>query len=171
MEERRQLNHEDHVFSGNKYQLSILLHNFESPMNVGSIFRLADALGVEKIYLSGSSPVPPNSKIKKTSRSAEKYVPFEYKLSPYEIVNDLKKNDYSIVCLELAEGSVDIATIKFDSDSKICLIVGSENKGVDQELIDLADCLIHIPMEGNNSSMNVATASAIAVYEMAKMLR
>jgi len=78
-----QLDHHHHYPSNKKYRLSFLAHNIEIPMNIGSLFRLADVLGIEGIYLSGSSPIPPNSKIRKTSRAAEKYVPFFYNKDPF----------------------------------------------------------------------------------------
>jgi len=63
--ENIQLDHSHHQHKVEKYPVCFLVHDMEVPMNVGSLFRIADALGIEKIYLSGSSPSPPNSKIKK----------------------------------------------------------------------------------------------------------
>ncbi len=161
-----QLNHKQHKPSTKGSKLSILAPDISSSGNIGSIFRLADALGIEKIYLSGSSPVPPNPKIKRTSRSTEKYVPFEYQDDPKEILSGLKKSGYTIISLEITSSSIDIRELKINPDVKICLILGSENEGINQELLNNSDHTVHIPMHGQNSSMNVATACAIACWEI-----
>ena len=135
-------------------------------MNIGSLFRIADALGVEKIYLSGTSLVPPNSKIKKTSRSTEKRVPFSYEEDPLYLINRLKSAGYKIISLEITSASTDIRALSISANQKICLILGSENTGVCQKLLDVSDKTVHIPMLGQNSSMNVATACSIATFEI-----
>lgn len=171
MSTNRQLEHSDHV----KYQkspiakeraLCLLAHNITVPMNVGSLFRIGDALGVEKIYLSGNTPEPPNNKIRKTSRSTEKYVPYESIDSSLELIEKLKKNDYTIIALEITSDSIPLQQLRLKAEQKVCLILGSENTGVSKELLDLADITTHIPMLGKNSSMNVATACGIAVYNI-----
>lgn len=135
-------------------------------MNVGSLFRIADAFGLERIYLSGSSPVPPNSKIKKTSRSTEKYVPFSYEEDPVGLVKKLKSVGYTVISLEITSTSIDIRQLSISPDEKICLILGSENAGVNSELLNVSDKTVHIPMLGRNSSMNVAAACSIATFEI-----
>ena len=147
-----------------------LVHDFDVPMNIGSLFRIADALGVEKIYLSGSSLIPPNSKIKKTSRSTEKYVPYHYEKDPLNIVGKLKSEGYIIISLEITSSSIDIGDIPISGSEKICLIPGSENYGVPQALLNRSDLTVHIPMLGQNSSMNVAAACSIATYEITRRL-
>jgi tRNA G18 (ribose-2'-O)-methylase SpoU len=137
-------------------------------MNIGSFFRIADALGVEKIFLTGKSLVPPNPKIKKTSRATEKYVEYEYQEDPALVLNNLKGLGYKIVSLEITSSSFDLKDFHFSNKEKICLILGSENSGVSQELLDASDASIHIPMLGNNSSMNVANACSIATYELTR---
>lgn len=163
-----QLAHDDYQAKLQKYPLCFLAHNIEVPMNVGSLFRIADALGVEHIYLTGASALPPNRKIKQTSRSTEKYVPHSYCESPVEVVGQLKSRGYKIVSLEITSTSTDIRNFVVSGDEKICLILGSENHGVSDELLALSDHTVHIPMQGHNSSMNIATACGIAVFEMIK---
>lgn len=140
------------------------------PMNVGSLFRIADAFALEAVHLSGKSPVPPNDKIRKTSRATEKYVPFAYDPNPLAIVTRLRKEGYKIVSLEITSSSRDIRDVGVLPGEKICLVVGAENGGVSQGLLDVSDCAVHIRMLGQNSSMNVATACAIAAYELTRRL-
>ena len=161
-----QLEHRHHQASPKTYPVCFLAHDIDIPMNIGSFFRIADAFGVEKIYLSGSSPVPPNGKIRATSRSTEKYVPFSYEQSPVDLLRRLKSGGYTIISLELTSSSTDIRRLGLSRDEKVCLILGAENTGVCQELLDLSDKTLHIPMLGRNSSLNVATACAIATFEI-----
>jgi len=166
-----QLDHSTHDANTKKFPICFLAHDMDVPMNIGSFFRIADALGVEKIFLTGNSVLPPNPKIKKTSRSTEKYVTYEYEKNPLTVVNQLKDQNYRIICLEITSTSIDITDILLKKNEKICLILGSENSGVSQDLLDASDMSIHIPMLGNNSSMNVANACSIATYELTKRLK
>ena len=161
-----QLDHTQHSTSGIKYPVCFLAHDINVPMNIGSLFRIADALGIEKLYLSGNSVIPPNSKITKTARSCEKYVPFEYFDDPLVLLRSLKANDYRIISLELTSTSIDLRNLKISRQEKICLILGSEKQGVCQALLDASDLTVHIPMQGQNSSMNVASACSIAAYKI-----
>ncbi len=161
-----QLDHNHHHAETGKYPVCFLAHDIDVPMNIGSLFRIADAFGIERIYLSGTSPVPPNSKIKKTSRSTEKYVSFSYEASPANLVKRLKSEGYTLISLEITSSSIDIRDLSVSNNEKVCLILGSESSGVCQELLDASDQTIHIPMLGQNSSMNVATACSIATFEI-----
>lgn len=164
----RQLVHHEFQRSARKFRIDILADDLEVPMNVGSLFRIADALGVERLYLTGNSPVPPNRKIRKTSRSTENAVPFEYHVDPCALVRRLRDRGDSIVSLEITDSSVDIRSFRPEPEQRICLIVGSESRGVSDALLALSDSVIHIPMFGQNSSMNVSSACSIAVFQIAR---
>lgn len=166
-----QLSHGAHQPTNIKYPLCYLAHDIDVPMNIGSFFRIADSLGVEKIFLTGSSITPPNQKITKTSRSTEKYVPYEYKIDPIVVIGKLKEAGYKIISLEITSTSTDIRQFTASPDEKICLILGSESTGISQELLDASDISLHIPMLGHNSSMNVANACSIATYELTRIYK
>jgi len=163
-----QLSHHETQRTIKKYPLCLLANDFFVPMNVGSLFRIADAFGVEKIYLCGDSPIPPNKKINKTARATVKAVDYEYQEIALETVNKLKKDGYTIVSLEITKHSIDIQDFEVRPADKICLIIGAESNGVAQELLEASDAVVHIPMFGQNSSMNVATATSVAVFEIVK---
>lgn len=164
--ENVQLTHHEFKRTIQKFPLCIVVPDISVPMNVGSIFRIADALGVEKIWLTGTSPTPPNKKIRKTSRATEKAVAYEYVGNVLEVVHKLKEADYQIVSLEITSQSINIRDFEIDKGQKIALIVGAESAGVSSEVLSCSDVVVHIPMFGQNSSMNVATACAIAVFEV-----
>jgi tRNA G18 (ribose-2'-O)-methylase SpoU len=169
-----QLIHSDHQKSNSKFPLSLIANDISSPLNVGSLFRLCDALGVEKLYLCGDTPAPPNSKINKTSRSSEKYVTYESHRNAEKLITSLKQSGSTIVSLEISSTSIDISSPEFRTllkqNKPICLILGSENSGVSEKLLSLSDVTIYIPMMGNNSSMNVVSAASIACFEITKNL-
>lgn len=163
-----QLDHTQHQTQAIKHSICLLLNDFESPANVGSIFRIADAFGIEKIYLTGTTPVPPNRKMMRTSRSTEKFVPYAYDESGVNVLSILQSQGYKIISLEITSSSNDIRSLSLSNEEHICLVLGAENQGINAQLLALSDETIHIPMVGENSSINVASACAIMVFEMSK---
>jgi len=174
MNKNVQLTHADHEKSNIKFPLSIIANDISSPLNVGSLFRLCDALGIEKLYLCGDTPAPPNSKINKTSRSTEKYVNYEVHANAESLVKKLKTAGSYVVSLEITSSSSAISSSKFTKVLKmnkpLCLILGAENSGISDSLLSLSDLTVHIPMHGYNSSMNVISAASIACFEITRNL-
>lgn len=143
-----------------------LLENVRSASNVGAIFRTADGAGVAKLFLCGISARPPHREIHKVALGAEENVPWEYQFSGIEVVQKLKQQRVQVVVLESrAESeSYDFAPYRFP----MCLVVGHELRGVSEEIVGAADLLVKIPMLGKKTSLNVAVAYGIAVYEILK---
>ena len=148
--------------------LYIVLDDLKSAYNVGSIFRLADALLVSKIYLCGRTIVPPHYKIKTTSRGTERWVPWEHRESTVETVQDLKKAGVYILCAELCANSVDYKHIT--PAFPVCLVLGREYDGVAPEVLDAADCIVSLPILGMTNSLNVATSASVLLYELYHMI-
>lgn len=152
--------------------LIFILHNLRSAHNVGSLFRSADGIGVEKIYCVGYTPVPalPERKylsvaekeIRKTALGAETWIPWESRKSLPTLIRRLKKEGIQIVALELSEGSVDYMT--FEPHGSVALILGNEIDGVPKNICDLADAVVSIPMQGKKESLNVSVAGAVAGF-------
>jgi tRNA G18 (ribose-2'-O)-methylase SpoU len=162
-----QLDHASHRGAG-ALPLRLLAHDVDLALNVGALFRIADALGVEHLHLTGSSPRPPDPKIRRSARSAERHVAWSHAADPLAVVAQLKAAGWRIVALELSTRSVALHEFDVAASDRVCLVLGTENAGVDQALLDAADATVHIPMRGHNSSMNVANACAIATYEIAR---
>jgi tRNA G18 (ribose-2'-O)-methylase SpoU len=152
------------------HALCLLAHDVRRPANVGSLFRLADALGVEKIVLTGHSCPPAHPKARKAARTTEQRVPFVQADDPLPVVAALKQAGYRVVALEISSTSIDLAELPVAPGDRICLILGNESAGVCQALLDASDATVHIPMCGVNSSMNVASACAIATYVISRKL-
>lgn len=140
----------------------VVLDNIRSALNVGSIFRTADGLGIEKLWLCGITAAPPNPQIKKTALDAQDSVPWEYRKDLRETVLHLKNSGYKIVALEQLEASQMLSEAEFDQP--ICLIVGNEVEGVSEEIFGLVDEAVEINMVGVKNSFNVAVAFGIASF-------
>jgi len=146
-------------------KFSAILHNIRSAYNVGSIFRTADAAGIDKLYLTGYTPNPAeNKKIEKTALGAEKYVAWQYYRNITYLLKKLKKERFQIVALEQSEKS--IPYYQFQPKFPLVLIVGNEVRGLNKRILNYADYIIEIPMFGKKESLNVAVAFGIVVYEL-----
>lgn len=155
-------------------ELYIIAHNIRSAHNVGAIFRSSDGAGVDKIFLSGYSQRPasadkqdlvkPEKMLAKTALGAELSVAWEGADDLVKLINKLKKEGVQIVALEKTEGSVDIR--KFQPTFPMALILGHEVDGVKDEVLQLCDAVIEIPMRGQKESLNVSVATGIAIYEL-----
>jgi 23S rRNA (guanosine2251-2'-O)-methyltransferase len=142
-------------------QIILLAHNIRSLWNVGSFFRTADAMAVEKIILTGYTAQPPRREISKTAIGAEDWIDWEYKEDPIETINQLKSDGWTVVGLELTDNAQKISEYK--ASEKICLVLGHEVTGVPEEIIRLCDSVVYIPMHGKKESLNVSVAAGIAL--------
>ncbi|BFI96785.1 MAG: hypothetical protein RSP_22950 [Rhodanobacter sp.] len=159
-----QLDHRAHRASPAGHALCLLLYNVQRPANVGNLFRVAEALGIEKVFLTGRTCPLAHPKARKAARTTEQRVPFVQADDPMAVMAMLKQAGYRIVSLEISSASIDLDRLPVAPGERICLVVGNESAGVCQALLDASDATVHIPMRGENSSMNVASACAIAAY-------
>lgn len=149
-----------------------ILDNLRSVHNVGSIFRTANAVGIDKLYLCGTTPTPLDHKgnkrkdFAKVALGAEDTAVWEYFESTRECVKKLKGEDYYILALEQDSNSVDYKDIDITGKENIALIVGHEVDGITKDVIDLSDVTVEIPMLGTKESLNVTIAFGIAVYRI-----
>lgn len=150
---------------------SVWLHNIRSVHNVGSIFRTADAVGVDHIYLSGYTPLPIDrfgrnrNDMNKIALGAEQSISWsQLKNIPQDII-DLKKSGAQLICVEQ-----DGRSINFDeyhqpeNISEVILAMGEETQGFELEHLDLADIILEIPMRGDKESLNVSVAFGVVAY-------
>ena len=145
-------------------KIHIVLDNIRSAFNVGSIFRTADGAGnVEKIYLCGITSPIDNPKLEKTALGALEYVPSEHYDTTMEAIGEIKERNIPVFSVELDERSEDFQHIKYPKE--FAIVFGHEKKGVDQEILDISDKIISIPMRGKKESLNVANTVGIILYE------
>lgn len=161
-----QLNHEENQFESKQFPITLVCDNIYFQQNIGSLFRIGEAFGIEKIIFSGRDiPLNPR-KINKTSRSTHLHVPYSVIEETDVLIDYLLKNKYEIIALEIASNSIPLKEVNIPQDKKIALLIGSEINGISNELLSIANQIVHINMYGNNSSMNVVQAAGIALYEL-----
>jgi|ERR1043166_7544528 tRNA G18 (ribose-2'-O)-methylase SpoU len=141
----------------------IVLDSLKSAHNIGTIFRLADALLVEKLFLCGNTILPPNAKIKRSSRGAERWVSWAYCHNVTAIIRDIKSKGVQIVSAELAEKSIPYTNLK--PSFPICLVLGREFDGVSPDVLELSDVIVKLPMFGMSNSLNVALTASVLLYK------
>lgn len=161
----RQLEHEEVTTGKRHFPLVVICEDMLDPLNVGSVFRLADAMGVEKLYLAGVSVAPPHRKVSRTARSTEKRVPFVATSDKLVLVDQLVAEGYKLIGLEITNNSKSLFRCALPTDQPMALWIGSENLGVSPEVLERLDFCVHIPMQGINSSMNVVQALGMALFE------
>lgn len=142
----------------------IILDSIRSMQNVGAIFRNADGAWFEKVILTGHTPYPPRNDISKTALWAQGFINWEYYKDIYEVVSDLKLRWYKIYSVELDERSVEYTELFHEKSEKVALIMGNEITGVQNDLLDLSDKIVIIPMRGQKESLNVSVAAGIVMY-------
>jgi tRNA G18 (ribose-2'-O)-methylase SpoU len=142
----------------------LVLDGLKSSHNVGTIIRLSDAILVEKVFICGDGPLPPSKKVRKGSLGAERWVDWERHEDALETVSELKRKGVFIVTAEIATTSMDYR--KVNHQFPLCLVLGREDKGVNQEIIELSDSVVHIPMYGMVNSLNVAMVAAVILYDL-----
>ncbi|MFD2823700.1 TrmH family RNA methyltransferase [Lacinutrix iliipiscaria] len=164
-----QLHHYNTNFTKRTFPITIICENVTNAPNIGSLFRIADAFGVEKIVFCGEH-IPLGRKMTKTSRATEKVVKYDVKTNASEVISTYKELGYYIAALEITSKSQSIYTCSFSKEKPIALIIGDENFGISDANLKLSDIIIQIDMFGQNSSMNVVQATNIVLYEMTKQL-
>lgn len=148
--------------------ITIVLDNVLDTYNVGSIFRLADAVAAEKVILCGETLTPPNSRIKKASINTTGWVTWEYALSTVEALKKLKHDNPKITIVAVEQ---DVRSTPFDQvkyDFPLAIVVGHETNGVSGDVLDMADIIVEMPMWGINTSLNVMVSCGIILYEIMK---
>lgn len=157
-------------------QLVLIAHNLRSTHNVGSLFRTADGLGVDKVFLTGYTPYPRtpqderlphlaqkiHHQIVKTALGAEESVEWHHSSGLETVLQELRQQGFTIVALEQAADSIKLP--EFAPPERLALIVGREVEGIEPEILTKCDSIVEIPMLGRKESFNVVQAAAMALY-------
>lgn len=146
-----------------RVEVVFILEDIRSMHNIGSIFRSADAFGVQSLYLTGITARPPHRDIQKTALGATETVKWSYHESIVETIESLKKSGYQILALEQVENPLWLGEWNPDDAGKYAIILGNEVTGVSQEALDFCENAIEIPQSGNKHSLNVAVAAGIVM--------
>lgn len=157
----------DHLVTP-RVHLHFILDNMRSAFNVGSIFRTADTLGAQKIWLTGYTPTPYQVQVEKAALGATLIMEWE-NIPLQECIRNLKNKNFKIIALETAKAA-QLITADFDVHSPTAFLIGNERFGLDKDQLEMADEIRSIPTYGIKNSLNAAIAAAIAGYEWRKQL-
>lgn len=154
-----------------KIPVTVILDDVRSSMNIGSVFRTADAFIIEHIALCGITAVPPQAEIHKTALGAEESVSWSYHKDVIEAVNSLHDKGYNICSIEQVHGSVSLEQFIVKPGEKYAIIFGNEVKGVNQKVVDMSDCCIEIPQCGTKHSLNISVSAGIVMWHFFRALK
>jgi tRNA G18 (ribose-2'-O)-methylase SpoU len=148
----------------------LVLDNVIDTYNIGSLFRLGDAIATEKIYICGDTEYPPSSRIHKAAVGTEEWVPWEKIGSTIEIVKKLKGEGVQIIAVEQSPQSIPYSILGAKVNFPCAIVVGNETVGVDKEVQDSSDVIVELPMFGVNKSFNVWGSAAVVAYNVIQSL-
>jgi tRNA G18 (ribose-2'-O)-methylase SpoU len=150
----------------------LIIHNVRSVQNVGAMFRTADAVGINKIYLTGYTPTPldrfgrKRGDLAKSALGAEEFVSWEQKKNISPLLLKLKKENFLIIGIEQAKNSIDYKTLRLRSGQGNAFIVGAEVTGIPKNVLKKCNVIAEIPMRGKKESLNVSVALGIALFRI-----
>lgn len=161
----RKIQSKERYLKVGKNDIYILLDNVLDTYNIGSAFRLADAVGAKKLILCGGTSTPPDHRIKKASINTTEWVEWEYYETAQEAVLNLKSQIPNIKIVAVEQSAKSIQYDKYEYKLPLCVVVGHESEGVSQEVLEMADEIVEIPMFGVNISLNVVVSLGIILYK------
>lgn len=148
--------------SGQRIEIHLYLDQIRSAHNVGSILRTAEAFRLGDVYFSCDTPLPDHPQVSKTAMGCAESILFQQCAS----LSDLPR---PLIALETSSEAIPLNEYIFPSSC--CLALGNEEYGLSDEVLELADTIVEIPLYGKKNSLNVANAFAIAAAAASQQLR
>lgn len=161
----------DEFKSAGKITLVLVLDNVRSGLNVGSIFRTADAFALEKILLCGITSQPPHREILKTALGSAETVAWDYFADTADAIRKMQADGYQVFALEQTSQSIWLQDFTPQKEGKYALVLGNEVEGVQSEALKLCNGSLEIPQFGTKHSLNVAVAAGIAIWDVSGKIR
>jgi tRNA (guanosine-2'-O-)-methyltransferase len=144
--------------------VTLILDHVQSPFNVGSILRTSAAFRVDHLWLVGDTAAPNNAKTAKTALGSQRFVEWTWHDTAVEAASAARENGYRVVGLELTDDAVPLPDLEVGGP--VCLVIGHEDRGLPPATLAACDAVAYIPQLGRIGSLNVAIATAIALYEL-----
>lgn len=148
-----------------KTDITIVLENVRSMMNVGSVFRTADAFRIAKICLCGITATPPHREIHKTALGATETVQWEYHPEAAPLLLDLKNKGSLVIAIEQLHGAVILDQWIVPVNRHLVFVLGNEVSGVSDDALAQCHHGIEIPQLGTKHSLNIAVSAGIVMWE------
>ncbi len=159
---------EEELAAMKRKPIYFVLDNVLDTYNVGSIFRLADAVAATQVILCGGTETPPNTRIHKAAVGTQEWVKWRYVSRADEEIKRLRDLGVKIVAIEQDTRAVGLADLRVDLP--VGIVVGHETEGVSRDALDLADVIVEIPMWGVNKSLNVVVSTGIVLYKIMEVM-
>ncbi len=147
----------------------VALDNLRSAFNVGSIFRLVDAAGFESLLMTSKTPGLENRQVEKTSMSTTGWIPQEKTDCLASNLQNLKDGGYRIIGIETVAASDHYLNYPWPQCGVV--VLGNEEYGISESVLQACDDFVHIPMVGNKNSINVANAFAVIAFHICSLFR
>ncbi|RMA64228.1 TrmH family RNA methyltransferase [Ulvibacter antarcticus] len=163
-----QLSHKQTTFQKKKSEIIVVCDGLESPSNVGALFRICDAMGVKEIIFCNTAVNFNSRRLHKTSRNTHQNFLYSKSDSIGATIESLQQREYYLIGLEITANSKPLRTYHLGHD-KVALFIGNEGDGISEAVLQQLSQNIHIEMFGENSSMNVIQATAIALFALTKL--
>jgi len=179
---------EEEVKNLKRNPIYLVLDEIIDTYNIGSLFRLADATGISKVYLCGNMEYPPSSRIHKAAVGTENWVPWEKRDSTFEVVKELKgkslqpvlpvrkiptlgeglpaRRSVQIISVEQSPKSIAYSLLPGALSLPCAVVVGNETSGISTEVLKESDVIVELPMHGINKSFNVWGSAAVVIYKI-----
>jgi tRNA (guanosine-2'-O-)-methyltransferase len=156
------------VLSQRTQYLTVVLENIYHPQNASAVVRTCECFGIQDIHIiEEKKKYRPNADV---VRGASKWLNIQQYHSTSECIKTLKDQGYKIAATTLeGEKIIPIEEVPLDSPLAICF--GTEDMGLSDEIINMADFRIKIPMYGFTESFNISVAAAICLYSASTRLR
>jgi tRNA (guanosine-2'-O-)-methyltransferase len=145
-------------------RVALVLEDVQNPFNLGAIVRTAAAMSVDHVWLVGATPPLSHPKVQKTALGTQRYLTWtalDHVTAAFDQAHDA---GYTIVGIALADGATRLPDLDVVDD--IALVMGHEDRGLSKVALASCDRVAYIPQTGKIASLNVATATAIALYEV-----
>ena len=147
-----------------KLPVRVVLDDVRSRHNVGSMFRTADAMGLEGLVLCGFTPLPPHRDIEKTALGATLSVPWEHASTCLEAVHKLQQEGYRVIAIEQTRNAHALNSLVVAPSERVAIVLGNELNGVSEEVIEACDECVVIPQRGSKHSLNVSVCAGIVLW-------
>lgn len=145
-------------------RLALILEDVQGPYNVGAIVRTAASYRVDQVWCAVGTPPLDSAKVGKTALGCERYLQWHMADSGGRAIELARTAGFQVIGLELAQGAQPLHEAGLGPD--VCLVIGHEDRGVRPTTLERCDGVVYLPQLGRVGSLNVATATSIALYEL-----
>jgi len=154
----------DYVLNEEKERkVFVMLDQLEDPHNLGAILRSADAFNVDAVIIPKNRSVKLNATVAKVSTGAIEHVNVVEVTNLTNTIKKLKENGFWVTG---TDANTEKTINDIDVDTNLCIVIGSEGKGISRLVKENCDYIVKIPMSGHVNSLNASVSAALVIYEV-----